>query len=156
MQPWPAAAARAYLVPGENPLDRHTRTYAAIEVACLDLIGKALNKPLCDVVGGRARDAVEFSAYLFYKHAGGGGLGDDVREDEYGEGLSPEQMVRQARQMIDQYGFREIKLKGGVLDPEVEIETIRALRREFGPSCPLRIDPNCAWSIPRRCTLDGH
>ena len=140
--------SQTYLVPGENPLDRHARTYAAIEIACLDLIGKALNKPLCDVVGGRARDAVPFSAYLFYKHAGGGGLGDDQREDEYGEGLDPLAMVRQARQMIDKYGFREIKLKGGVLDPEIEIDTIRALRQEFGPSYPLRIDPNCAWSIP--------
>ena len=140
--------SQTYLVPGENPLDRHTRTYAAIEIACLDLIGKALNKPLCDVVGGRARDAVPFSAYLFYKHAGGGGLGDDKREDEYGEGLDPLAMVRQARQMIDKYGFKEIKLKGGVLEPEIEIDTIRALRQEFGPSYPLRIDPNCAWSIP--------
>ena len=45
------------------------------------------------------------------------------------------------------YGFREIKLKGGVLDPDQEIETIKALRREFGPEYPLRIDPNCAWSV---------
>jgi len=34
-----------------------------------------------------------------------------------------------------------------VLDPEVEVATIRALREEFGPECPLRIDPNCAWSV---------
>jgi glucarate dehydratase len=49
--------------------------------------------------------------------------------------------------MIKRYGFREIKLKGGVLEPDVEIETIKALRREFGPEYPLRIDPNCAWSV---------
>ncbi|MFN3325767.1 MAG: enolase C-terminal domain-like protein [Bryobacteraceae bacterium] len=139
--------SQTYLVPGENPLDRHTRTFAAIEVACLDLIGKAIGKPLCDVVGGRARDAVPFSAYLFYKDAGGGGLGDDAREDEYGECLDVKSMVRQARQMIAQYGFREIKLKGGVLEPDLEIATIKALREEFGPAYPLRIDPNCAWSI---------
>lgn len=138
---------QTYLVPGENPLDRHTRTFAAYEVACLDLVGKATGKPVCDVVGGRVRDEVPFSAYLFYKHAGGGGLGDDAREDEYGEALDPASIVRQARQMIGKYGFREIKLKGGVLHPEVEIESIRALRREFGPEYPLRIDPNCAWSL---------
>jgi glucarate dehydratase len=74
-------------------------------------------------------------------------LGDDAREDEYGEGLDPAAMVRQARQMIDRYGFREIKLKGGVLDPPVEIATIKALREAFGPAYPLRIDPNCAWSV---------
>lgn len=32
--------SQTYLVPGENPLDETSRTYAAIEVACLDLIGK--------------------------------------------------------------------------------------------------------------------
>jgi glucarate dehydratase len=138
---------QTWLLPGENPLDRQTRTFAAIEVACLDLIGKAVGKPLCDLAGGRARDEVPFSAYLFYKHGGGGGLNGDAREDEYGEVLDPEAMVREARQMVAKYGFREIKLKGGVLDPDVEIDTIRGLRREFGPDFPLRIDPNCAWSV---------
>lgn len=139
--------SQTYLVPGENPLDQHTRTYAAIEAACLDIIGKAVNRPVCDVVGGRVRDLVPFSAYLFYKHAGGGGIGDDAREDEWGECLDPQSMVRQAKKMVGEYGFQEIKLKGGVLDPDQEIETIKALRREFGPNYPLRIDPNCAWSV---------
>jgi glucarate dehydratase len=139
--------SQTFLVPGENPLDQHTRTFAAIEVACLDLVGKALGRPLCDLAGGRARDEVPFSAYLFYKHAGGGGLGEDTRGDEYGEALDSKSIVRQARQMIAKYGFREIKLKGGVLDPEVEIATIQALCAEFGEALPLRIDPNCAWSV---------
>jgi glucarate dehydratase len=149
----PAAAdvaggrTQTYLVPGENPLDQPTRTFAALEIACLDLIGKAVNRPLCDVAGGRARDEVPFSAYLFYKHGGGGGLDADTREDEYGEALDARSLVREARQMVDRYGFREIKLKGGVLPPEEEIATIRGLRDEFGPSFPLRIDPNCAWSV---------
>jgi len=142
-----AARTQTWHVPGENPLDQNTRSFAAIEVACLDLIGKTLGRPVCDLVGGRARRKVKFSAYLFYKHAGGGGLGDDEREDEYGEGLSPAQIVAQAKRMCELYGFEEIKLKGGVLDPEVEIATIQALREEFGPKIPLRIDPNCAWSV---------
>src|SRR5580704_8302224 len=66
----PGARSQTYLVPGENPLDRHARTFAAIEIACLDLIGKAVGKPACDVIGGRVRDEVSFSAYLFYKHGG--------------------------------------------------------------------------------------
>ena len=123
-------------MPGENPLDQASRTFAALEIACLDLIGKAVGKPVCDVIGGRARDEVAFSAYLFYKHGGGGGVGDDAREDEYGEVLSAEAAVRETKQMIAQYGFREIKLKGGVLDPDIEVATIRALRREFGAECP--------------------
>ena len=100
---------------------------------------------MCDVIGGRVRDAVPFSAYLFYKHAGGGG--DGQYEDKYGEVLTPEATVRECRQMVKQYGFREIKLKGGVLEPAVEIATVKALRAEFGENYPLRIDPNCAWSV---------
>ena len=138
-------SSQLYLVPGENPLDRNNRTFAAIEIACIDLIGKAVGKPACDVIGGRVRDRVDFSAYLFYKHGGAGG--DGTYEDKYGEVLDAKAAVRECRAFIDEYGFREIKLKGGVLDPEIEIETIRQLRAEFGPKYPLRIDPNCAWSV---------
>ena len=143
METTPAGGrTQTYLVPGENPLDRYARTFAAIEIACLDLIGKAVGKPVCDVIGGRVRDRVSFSAYLFYKHGVFSGP-----EDEYGEVLDPRSCVRECRQMIARYGFREIKLKGGVLDPDVEILTLRVLRDTFGPAYPLRIDPNCAWSI---------
>ena len=139
--------SQTHHVPGENPLDTDARTYSAIETAVLDLIGKALDVPVCDLIGGRVRDAVPFSAYPFYKHGGGGGEGEDLREDEYGEALSSEQLVAQVRQMVGRYGFKEIKFKGGVLDPEIEIETIKQLRQELGPNVPLRIDPNCAWSV---------
>jgi glucarate dehydratase len=141
------ARSQTMLVPGENPLDEASRSFAAIEVACLDAIGQAVDQPICDLVGGRAREAAPFSAYLFYKHAGGGGMGDDARDDKYGECLSPETIVEQCKRFIAEYGFEEIKLKAGVLEPDAEIETIKALRREFGPKYPLRIDPNCAWSV---------
>ena len=71
-------ASQTYLVPGENPLDATSRTYAAVEVGCLDLIGKSVGVPVCDLIGGRVRDKVPFSAYPFYKHAGGGGEGEDA------------------------------------------------------------------------------
>jgi glucarate dehydratase len=141
----PGGHSQTWLVPGENPLDQHNRTFAAIEVACLDIIGKAVRRPVCDVIGGRVRDRTPFSAYLFYKHGGGGG--DGAYEDKYGEVLDAKAVVRECRQMMDEYGFQEIKLKGGVLDPKFEIDTIRGLRSAFGPRIPLRIDPNCAWSI---------
>jgi glucarate dehydratase len=139
--------SQTFLPPGENPLDANARFYSAIEIACLDLIGKTLGQPVCDLLGGRARDEVPFSAYAFYKHGGGGGEGDDARTDVYGEALSPDALVVQVKQMIAKYGFREVKLKAGVLDPDVEIETIRRLRSDLSPDVPLRIDPNCAWSV---------
>src|SRR5205085_3502188 len=133
--------------PGENPLDANARLYSAIEIACLDLIGKSLGVPACDLLGGRARDAVPFSAYAFYKHAGGGGEGSDARPDRYGEALTPAAIVRQVQQMIAEYGFREVKLKNGVLEPALEVETIRQLRAAFGREIPLRLDPNSAWTV---------
>ena len=139
--------SQTFLVPGENPLDETTRTYAAIEVACLDLIGKSIGVPVCDLIGGRVRDKVPFSAYPFYKHAGGGGEGKDIREDEYGEALSPETLVAQVKQMMKNYGFTSVKFKAGVLDPEVEVETVKQMYQEFGPGVPLRIDPNSAWTV---------
>lgn len=57
--------SQTWLVPGENPLDQVNRTFAAIEIACLDIVGKAVNRPVCDVIGGRVRDQVPFSAYLY-------------------------------------------------------------------------------------------
>jgi glucarate dehydratase len=139
--------SQTFLVPGENPLDETSRSFAAIEVACLDLIGKSINVPVCDLIGGRVRSEVNFSAYPFYKHAGGGGEGDDTREDEYGEALSPEALVEQVKKMIAKYGFGSIKFKAGVLDPSIEIETVKQLYKELGPAVPLRIDPNSAWTV---------
>ena len=49
------------------------RVFGAIEVAALDLIGKATGVPVCDLLGGRVRDEVPFSAYLFYKRRAAAG-----------------------------------------------------------------------------------
>lgn len=123
------------------------RTFSPIEVAALDLAGQTLGVPVCDLLGGRFRERVPFSAYLFYKHEGGGGEGDDARDDPWGEALGPEALVAQAQTMVADYGFRSLKLKAGVLPPEEEIATMLLLREAFGPEMPLRIDPNCAWTV---------
>jgi glucarate dehydratase len=115
---------------------------SAFEVACLDAQGKAIGRPVADLLGGKVRDAVPFSAYLFYKWAGHPGAEPDV----WGRALDPDEIVAQARRMIDRHGFGSIKLKGGVMPVEEEIEAVRALRRAF-PGHPLRIDPNAKWSV---------
>jgi glucarate dehydratase len=118
------------------------RAYSAFEVACLDLQGKVLGRPVVDLLGGAVRPTVPFSAYLFYKwaaHPGG-------QPDRYGEAINSAQIVEQARWMISEYGFTAIKLKGGVLAPLEEVATIHALRDAF-PEVPLRLDPNAAWTV---------
>jgi glucarate dehydratase len=116
--------------------------YSLFEVAALDAQGKYLGRPVVDLLGGKARDAVEFSAYLFYKY--GAHLG--AEQDSWGEVTTPEALVGEARRMIEEYGFRSIKLKGGAFEPEQEVEGIRALAEAF-PGHPLRIDPNAAWTV---------
>jgi glucarate dehydratase len=118
---------------------------AAFEVAFFDLQGQILDRPLYEVLGGAVRDRVEYSAYLFYKF---GRHRDDpgYTGDNWGECLSHEQMVGQARRMVSECGFGSIKLKGGVFEPDFEIETLRHLKAAF-PDHPLRIDPNGGWSI---------
>ena len=145
--PTGAAATQTFILPGENSADIAPRVFGALEVAALDLIGKATGVPVCDLLGGRVRDEVPFSAYLFYKRAGGGGEGDDARPDRWGAALDPAAIVDQARRMIAADGFGSVKLKGGVFPPEQEIAAIRALRDALGPDVPLRIDPNAAWTV---------
>lgn len=111
------------------------------EVACLDIQGHAAGRPVSDLLGGAVRDAVPFSAYLFYKWAGHPG----EAPDQFGEALDPDGIVAQARRIIDEYGFTAIKLKGGVFPPEEEMAAIEALHAVF-PDHPLRLDPNAAWT----------
>ncbi len=142
-----ADRSQTWLVPGENPGDADLRIYSALEIASLDLLGRALGRPVCDLLGGKVRDAVPFSAYAFYKLAGGGGEAEDARRDKYGEIRTPAAIAASVRQMIAEYGFREAKLKAGVFPPAEEMEAIRALRSELGPEIPLRLDPNSVWSV---------
>lgn len=124
--------------------------YSLFEVAALDAQGRYLGRPVVDLLGGRARDAVDFSAYLFYKY--GAHLG--AAEDSWGEVLTPEALVGEARRMVDEYGFGSIKLKGGALPPEQEVEGVLALSEAFG-SHPLRIDPNAAWTVDTSIGVAG-
>ncbi|WP_411567358.1 MULTISPECIES: glucarate dehydratase family protein [unclassified Rhodococcus (in: high G+C Gram-positive bacteria)] len=118
------------------------RVFSPFEIACLDVQGKVLQRPVSDLLGGKVRDSVPFSAYLFYKWAAHPGQ----QPDEWGEAIDPEGLVRQARKMIDEYGFEAIKVKGGVFPPDEEIAGIKALREAF-PELPLRLDPNAAWTV---------
>lgn len=118
---------------------------SGFEVACLDALGKALGLPVHALLGGKVRDAVEYSAYLFYKWAGHP-AGVASEKDDWGAALDPAGVVAQARAFADRYGFASFKLKGGVFPPEEEIAAIRALAEAF-PGHPLRLDPNGAWSV---------
>jgi glucarate dehydratase len=116
---------------------RNPVLFAPLEEACLDLMGKHAGKRVCEILGGPVRERVPYAAYLFYKEGA---------DDQWGEVLDPASMVREAEQFVERWGFKSLKVKGGVLHPDLEVETMLQMRERF-PGFQLRIDPNAIWSV---------
>ncbi|MHB8293825.1 MAG: enolase C-terminal domain-like protein [Acidimicrobiales bacterium] len=109
---------------------------AAVEMACLDIIGQAIGQPIGSLLGGRLRDSVPTIGYL-YRRAGVAG-GASV--------LTNTELVSAAEDMYNQYGFTTWKLKAGGAQIEEDVECVVALRARF-PEHKLRLDPNGSWSL---------
>lgn len=124
--------------PTASLYNNRTQLHAAIEFACLDLIGHRLGVPVYDLLGGKVRDEVRFASYLFFRPI-------DAQTGA-GEIRTPDQLVAQAAELKAQHGFTTHKLKGGVYPPDYEMECYHALARAF-PTDGLRYDPNCALSV---------
>lgn len=123
--------------PTASLYNNRTQLHAAIEFACLDIIGKTLGLPVHDLLGGKLRDEVGFASYLFFRYP------DPERG---GEVRTADQLVAEARALKDRCGFTAHKLKAGVFPPDYELELFKALAAEF-PSDSLRYDPNAAHSV---------
>ncbi|MFI6298377.1 enolase C-terminal domain-like protein [Nonomuraea sp. NPDC050790] len=122
--------------PTASLYNNRTQLLAAIEFACLDLMGQHLGVPVHDLLGGRVRDEVAFASYLFFRYAAEG----------HTEIRTPDQLVEQARALKRDHGFTVHKLKGGVFPPDYELECYRALAAAF-PEDRLRYDPNAVLSM---------
>lgn len=116
----------------------NARLYAAIEMACLDIQGKALGRPVSDLLGGRLRDRLPFIGYLFWRYDRPGG-GDDQ---------SAEDIADHCEELAETLGIRAAKLKAGVVEPDEEARAMELCRKRMGDGFGLRIDPNGTWSIP--------
>ena len=112
--------------------------HAAVEFACLDLMGQRLGVPLYKLLGGRLRREVPFASYLFFRYPN--------PADGRGEVRTPEQLVQHTRELKERWGFRSHKLKGGVFPPDHELECYRALAGAF-PDDRLRYDPNAVLGV---------
>jgi glucarate dehydratase len=113
---------------------------AAIEFACLDILGQKWGVPVSEILGGRIRDRVPFASYLFFRYANPKNHTTEVR--------TMEQLVSHARALKTRYGFTTHKLKGGVFPPEYELECYRALALAL-PGDRFRFDPNAVWTVER-------
>jgi glucarate dehydratase len=124
--------------PTASLYNNRTQLHAALEFACLDIMGKKLNVPVYALLGGKVRDRVSFASYLFFR------LPDEATGQ--GEVRTIEQLVKHCRELKEQYGFTTHKLKGGVFPPEYELACYKALAEAF-PDDRLRYDPNGALSV---------
>ncbi len=123
--------------PTASLYNNRTQILAAIEFACLDILGQKWGVPVSEILGGRLRDRVPFASYLFFRYPNSQDRSDEVR--------TVEQLVAYARELKERHGFTSHKLKGGVFPPEYELECYRALASELEGD-RFRFDPNGVWS----------
>jgi glucarate dehydratase len=123
--------------PTASLYSNRTQILAALEFACLDILGQAWRVPVSEILGGRLRDRVPFASYLFFRYP--------HPADRRGEVRTAEQLIACAQELKKRCGFSTHKLKGGVFPPGYELECYRALARAL-PQDRLRFDPNAVWS----------
>ncbi|RON17451.1 glucarate dehydratase [Pseudomonas frederiksbergensis] len=133
-----------------------------LEAALLDLLGQHLDVPVAALLGeGQQRDEVKMLGYLFY-------VGDRNETDlayrsepdadndwfrvRHEKAMSADAVVRLAEAAHARYGFKDFKLKGGVLSGDEEIEAVTALAQRF-PDARITLDPNGAWSLKEAIRL---
>jgi len=143
---------------GLQTFDLRTTVHAvtALESASLDLHGQELGVPVAELLGvGQQRESVPMLGYLFYvgdpdrtdlpylREPDGADEWERVRREE---ALTPEGVVRLAEAAQARYGFKDFKLKGGVLDGDAEVDAVTALKQRF-PDARITLDPNGGWLL---------
>ena len=140
----------------------------AVEAALLDLLGQHLGVPVCELLGaGQQRDSVPMLAYLIYigdrsrtdlDYLAGQGAAGDWYHMRHQEAMTPAAIARLAEATVEKYGFRDFKLKGGVMRGAEEMEAVAAIKASF-PDARVTLDPNGAWSLREAvelCRGQGH
>lgn len=124
--------------PTASLYNNRIQLHAAIEFACIDIIGKKLGVRACDLLGGALREHIPFASYLFFRYPN--------TDTNIGGEETVEQMVDHAKSLSSKYGFKTHKLKAGVFHPDHELDVFKAISAAL-PQHRVRIDPNAAWSV---------
>jgi glucarate dehydratase len=124
--------------PTASLYNNRTQLLAALEFACLDILGQKWGVPVSEILGGPVRSRVQFASYLFFRYPSDASRAGEVR--------TIDQLVDEAECLKRRHGFRSHKLKGGVFHPEYELECYRALAASL-PGDSFRFDPNGVWSV---------
>jgi glucarate dehydratase len=123
--------------PTASLYNNRTQLLAALEFACLDILGQAWGVPVHAILGGKLRDRVPFASYCFFRYANA--------SDGAGEVRTIDQVIRNARDLKVRFGFTTHKMKAGVFAPDFELEAYKALAATF-PDDRVRFDCNAVWS----------
>ncbi len=123
--------------PTASLYNNRTQMAAALEFACLDILGQKWGVPVHDILGGKVNDRVQFASYLFFRYPN--------PKTGMGEVRTTEQLLASAVELKKRYGFTTHKLKGGVFPPEYELECYKALATTLKGD-RFRFDPNGVYS----------
>jgi o-succinylbenzoate synthase len=108
----------------DQALVKNTSAKAAVEMAIFDLFGKLYRIPLYRLLGGY-RQQIESDLTISVN--------------------SPDEMADDTVKAVDR-GFRILKVKVG-LDPQLDIERIKAVRKAAGSQALIRVDANQGWTV---------
>lgn len=134
--------------PTASLYNNRTQILAALEFACLDIVGQKWGVSVSEILGGRLRDEIPFASYLFFRYA-------NDAESRNGEVRTVDQLVAEARALKAAHGFTSHKLKGGVFPPRYELACYRALADAL-PGDTFRFDPNGVWSTEQAIWFAHH
>ena len=110
----------------------------AIDIALWDLKAKEAGLPLWKLLGGSAAKKVE--AY----NTDGGWLN-----------WSMETLVSDCKRLVQEEGYRAVKLKVGGPNPREDLRRVEAIRTALGPDIRIMTDANGRWTLPQAIQTAG-
>jgi L-alanine-DL-glutamate epimerase-like enolase superfamily enzyme len=115
---------------------------AGIEIACWDIMGKALNQPIYKLLGGAYRTKI-------------GVYASSMQRD-----IAPNDEARRMYDLREKYGFRGGKVRAGVnygfdqdVAPGRAVAVVKSVRQAMGDDFQLMVDANSCYSAARAIEL---
>jgi L-alanine-DL-glutamate epimerase-like enolase superfamily enzyme len=105
--------------------------HSALDIALWDLKAKHASEPLWKLLGGSASKQVE--AY----NTDGAWLNWPL-----------DTIVSDCRRLVEEEGYRALKLKVGSPNPRADLHRVEAVRKAVGPDIRIMTDANGRWNLP--------
>lgn len=112
----------------DRALDGVEEAKAGLEMALWDIVGKALDTPVYNLLGGKIRERIPLSYSI-----------------PFGE---PEQMAAFAAERVGA-GHRTVKVKVGSEKPASDIAAVEQVRKAVGADVKVRVDGNMGWATAK-------